>query len=37
MFGENFTTIGLLEGTVNVGDTFRIGSAVAMVTQPRVP
>jgi MOSC domain-containing protein YiiM len=37
MFGENFTTIGLLEGAVNVGDTFRIGSAVAMVTQPRVP
>jgi MOSC domain-containing protein YiiM len=37
MFGENFTTTGLLEGAVNVGDTFRIGSAVAMVTQPRVP
>jgi len=37
MFGENFTTTGLLEGAVNVGDTFRIGSAVAMVTQPRMP
>jgi MOSC domain-containing protein YiiM len=37
MFGENFTTTGLVEGAVNVGDTFRIGSAVAMVTQPRVP
>jgi MOSC domain-containing protein YiiM len=37
MFGENFTTTGLLEGAVNVGDTCRIGSAVAMVTQPRVP
>jgi MOSC domain-containing protein YiiM len=37
MFGENLTTTGLLEGAVNVGDTFRIGSAVAMVTQPRVP
>jgi MOSC domain-containing protein YiiM len=37
MFGENFTTTGLLEGAVNVGDAFRIGSAVAMVTQPRVP
>jgi MOSC domain-containing protein YiiM len=37
MFGENFTTTGLLEGVVNVGDTFRIGSAVALVTQPRVP
>ena len=37
MFGENFTTMGLLEGEVNVGDTFRIGSATVMVTQPRVP
>jgi MOSC domain-containing protein YiiM len=37
MFGENFTTTGLLEEVVNVGATFRIGSAVAMVTQPRVP
>ena len=37
MFGENFTTIGLLEGEVNVGDQFRIGSATVMVTQPRVP
>jgi MOSC domain-containing protein YiiM len=37
MFGENFTTVGLLEGKVNVGDTFRIGTAVAIVTQPRVP
>jgi len=37
MFGENFTTEGLLEETVNIGDRFRIGSAVVMVTQPRVP
>ncbi len=37
MFGENFTTMGLLEGEVNVGDQFRIGSATVMVTQPRVP
>jgi MOSC domain-containing protein YiiM len=37
MFGENLTTIGLLEEAVNIGDQFRIGSAVAMVTQPRVP
>ena len=37
MFGENFTTMGLLEGEVNVGDTFRIGTAMVMVTQPRVP
>jgi MOSC domain-containing protein YiiM len=37
MFGENLTTAGLLEGEVNIGDTFRLGSALAMVTQPRVP
>jgi MOSC domain-containing protein YiiM len=37
IFGENFTTRGLLEEAVNIGDQFRIGSAVAMVTQPRVP
>jgi MOSC domain-containing protein YiiM len=37
MFGENLTTIGLLEEAVNIGDKFRIGSAVAVVTQPRVP
>src|SRR5262245_28815032 len=37
MFGENFTTVGLQEGAVHVGDQFRIGSAVAMVTQPRLP
>ena len=37
MFGENFTTMGLLEGEVNVGDTFGIGTAMVMVTQPRVP
>jgi MOSC domain-containing protein YiiM len=37
MFGENFTTMGSLEGEVNVGDTFGIGTAMVMVTQPRVP
>ena len=37
MFGENFTTTGLLEGAVNVGDQFCVGSAMVMVTQPRVP
>lgn len=37
MFGENFTTEGLLEGVVNIGDRFRIGSSVLMVTQPRMP
>ena len=37
MFGENFTTEGLLETETNVGDRFRIGSAEVMVTQPRMP
>jgi MOSC domain-containing protein YiiM len=37
MFGENLTTEGLREEAVNIGDQFRIGSAVVMVTQPRVP
>ncbi|MBD2435682.1 MOSC domain-containing protein [Nostoc sp. FACHB-110] len=37
MFGENLTTVGLLEDEVNIGDCFRIGSAEVMVTQPRMP
>jgi MOSC domain-containing protein YiiM len=37
MFGENFTTDGMLEDETNIGDTFRIGSALVMVTQPRMP
>lgn len=37
MFGENFTTTGLLETEINIGDKFRIGSAEVMVTQPRMP
>jgi MOSC domain-containing protein YiiM len=37
MFGENFTMEGLLEDAVNIGDRFRIGEAVVMVTQPRMP
>ena len=37
MFGENFTTEGLLENTLNVGDRFRIGEAEVMVTEPRLP
>ena len=37
MFGENFTTEGLLETETHVGDRFRIGSAEVMVTQPRMP
>jgi MOSC domain-containing protein YiiM len=37
VFGENFTTTGLLETETNIGDRFRIGSAEVMVTQPRMP
>jgi len=36
-FGENFTTEGLLEGEVSIGDIFRIGVARVQVTQPRTP
>ncbi len=36
-FGENFTTEGLLETAVFIGDRYRIGSAVVMVTTPRQP
>jgi MOSC domain-containing protein YiiM len=37
MFGENFTTTGLLEAELNIGDKFRVGSAIVMVTEPRMP
>lgn len=37
MFGENFTTTGLLESEANVGDRFRVGTAEVTVTQPRMP
>lgn len=37
MFGENFTTTGLLETEINIGDKFRVGTAEVMVTQPRMP
>jgi MOSC domain-containing protein YiiM len=37
IFGENFTTEGLLEGSVHVGDRFSVGSAEVVVTQPRLP
>jgi len=36
-FGENFTTEGFDETTVNIGDEFRIGDARVVVTQPRQP
>jgi MOSC domain-containing protein YiiM len=37
MFGENFTTEGLLETAVYIGDRFRIGETEVMVTEPRMP
>ena len=36
-FGENFTTEGLFEEAVHIGDRFRVGSAEFIVTQPRLP
>ena len=36
-FGENLTTLGLLENEVCLGDRFRIGSAELIATQPREP
>ena len=37
MFGENFTTEGLQEGSAHLGDRFSVGSAEVVVTQPRLP
>ena len=37
IFGENFTTNGLLDADIHVGDRFGIGSAEVVVTQPRLP
>jgi MOSC domain-containing protein YiiM len=37
MFGENFTTVGLIEDSVNIGDKFQIGTSQLIVTQPRMP
>ena len=36
-FGENFTTKGLDESSVHLGDQFRISDAIVEVTQPRMP
>jgi MOSC domain-containing protein YiiM len=36
-FGENFTTTGLAEADVRIGDRLAIGSAEFVVTQPRMP
>jgi MOSC domain-containing protein YiiM len=36
-FGENFTVEGVDEGSVCIGDEFRVGSARLVVTEPRMP
>jgi MOSC domain-containing protein YiiM len=36
-FGENLTTQGLTEDTLCIGDRLKVGAAVLMVTQPRMP
>jgi MOSC domain-containing protein YiiM len=36
-FGENLTVSELSEQTVTLGDTYRFGSVVAVVAQPRLP
>lgn len=36
-FGENLTTLGLLETEVRVGDCFQLGTAVLLAVQPRRP
>jgi MOSC domain-containing protein YiiM len=37
MFGENFTTEGLAETALHIGDCLQVGTATVMVRQPRVP
>jgi MOSC domain-containing protein YiiM len=37
VFGENFTTDGLLEDSLHLGDKLSVGSAEVVVTQPRLP
>lgn len=36
-FGENFTTLGLLESSVCIGDVFSVGDARVQISQPRQP
>jgi MOSC domain-containing protein YiiM len=36
-FGENLTTVGMLEDDIYLGDRLRIGTAEVVVTQPREP
>jgi len=37
MFGENFTTEGLFETDLHIGDRLQIGGAIVVVRQPRIP
>jgi MOSC domain-containing protein YiiM len=37
MFGENFTTEGLFESQLHIGDRLQTGGAILVVRQPRVP
>jgi MOSC domain-containing protein YiiM len=37
MFGENFTTEGMQEDAMHLGDRFSVGTAEVVVTQPRLP
>src|ERR1051326_4179194 len=37
MFGENFTTEGLFESDLHIGDRLQIGGAIVVVRQPRIP
>ena len=36
-FGENLATEGLTKDMLCMGDRLRVGSAILMVTQPRMP
>ena len=36
-FGENFSVEGQNESSVAIGDTFRVGTAIVQVSQPRQP
>jgi MOSC domain-containing protein YiiM len=37
MFGENLTTVGMMESSMYIGDQFRVGTAILQVAQPRMP
>jgi MOSC domain-containing protein YiiM len=37
MFGENFTTEGLMESDLHIGDRLQVGDAVIVVRQMRIP